>query len=90
MIERFKTFFNLIIDPKLLTNKCIFFMQKVTVNLVFYVLRFTFLEGFLSLSDFVIQTLGRCLTREPISCKCCISTPPPPPTPLSSPGNFRK
>ena len=76
MIERFKTFFNLIIDPKLLTNKCIFFMQKVTVNLVFYVLRFTFLEGFLSLSDFVIQTLGRCLTREPISCQCSIFISP--------------
>ena len=31
---------------------------------------------FLILSEFVIQTTGRCSTDEPISCQCCILIPP--------------
>ena len=31
---------------------------------------------FLILSEFVIQTTGRCSADEPISCQCCIFIPP--------------
>ena len=116
LIARSKIFFDLMIHPKLLVNKCNFLCRHVLEFVMnghvlphnmtvyqavqqygnantnvsycksfrfFYVffLSFTSLEGFLLLSEFVIQTISRCLTHEPLSHQYSIFIPP---------GNVRK